>query len=126
GGAIQGTVNDIGLFNLNAAINVPIIKDVLGIRIAGLREENRANRVHSIDSDADHANPYAHTSSGRVSVTLQPADWFKIEGMYQKIERESRFYDQYASFNVASPGAPASPVTIRPRHRLSIQEAARS
>jgi len=126
GMTIQGTVNDIGTHNLNAAINVPIIENVLGIRVAGLSEESRANRVRSIDSDADLAKPYAHTNSGRVIATFQPTDWLKLEGMYQTIERKSRSYDQYASFDLRDSTAPKSAIVIRPKDRLSIQESART
>ncbi|MCB2076166.1 MAG: TonB-dependent receptor, partial [Novosphingobium sp.] len=123
---LTGTANDRGLTNFNGAINVPIIRDVLGIRVAGLTERSRANRVKSIDSDADLAKPYAHTDSIRAIATLKPTDWLKLEGMYQVIDRNARFYDQYASFSLVSPSAPASPVVIRPKDRLSIQETART
>ena len=123
---LTGTVNDIGLTNLNGAFNIPVIKDVFGIRIAGLTERSRANRVKSIDSDANLAKPYAHTDSIRVLATLRPTDWIKLEGMYQVIDRKTQSYDQYASFSLVSPTAPASAVLIRPRDRLSIQETARA
>ncbi|MFM6831430.1 MAG: TonB-dependent receptor [Novosphingobium sp.] len=123
---VTGTVNDLGLTNLNGAINVPVIKDVFAVRVAGLTERSQANRVTSIDSDANLTKPYAHTDSIRVLATLQPADWLKLEGMYQVIDRRSQSYDQYASFSLVSPTAPASAVLIRPQDRLSIQETARA
>lgn len=124
GANLTGTLTNTGLHNLNGAINVPVIKDVFGVRIAGLTEEGDANRVHSIDADANLANPYARTNSIRVITALQPTDWLKFEGMYQVIDRESRLYSQYASYALANPAAPASPIVIRPEDRLSIQESA--
>lgn len=120
----QTTINNIGTVNLNGAFNIPIVKDVLGIRVAGLYEESEGNRVRSIDSDANIVKPYAETKSLRVSALFEPADWLRFEGMYQLTDRDSAFYAQYASFGLVSPSAPASPIVIRPRDRLSIQETA--
>lgn len=122
----QGTLNNIGLYNLNGAFNLPVLKDVLGIRLAGLVEENNSNRVHSIDSDANLDNPFAKTQSIRVNALFTPTEWLKLEGMYQIIDRETSSFDQYASFSIANPAAPASPILIRPKDRLSIQETART
>jgi iron complex outermembrane recepter protein len=122
----QGTLTNTGLYNVNGALNLPVFKDVLGIRIAGLTEEGNANRVKSIDSDADLANPFSETQSIRVSTLFTPTDWLRLSGMYQVIDRDSRSYDQYASFSLVNPAAPASPVLIRPKDRRSIQETART
>lgn len=122
---MSGTVNDIGLMNLNGAINIPVFEDVFGIRISGLTEETNANRVRSIDPDANLSKPFAKTNSGRVIATFEPTPWLKLEGLYQVIDRSSSSYDQYASFDLVSPTAPASAVLIRPKDRLSIQETAR-
>jgi len=123
---LTGTLNNVGLTNLNGAINIPVIRDILGLRVAGLTERSRANRVHSIDPDADLAKPYADTDSIRAIATLKPTDWLKLEAMYQVIDRKARFYDQYASFSLVSGSALTSPVIIRPKDRLTIQELART
>jgi iron complex outermembrane recepter protein len=122
----QGTISNTGLSNFNGAFNFPVIKDVLGLRVAGLIEENNANRVRSIDSDANLTKPFAETNSIRLSALLTPTDWLRLEGVYQVIDRETSSYDQYASFSLVNPGAPASPVLIRPKDRRSIQEIART
>ena len=126
GATMTGTLTNTGLYNLNGAFNIPVIQDLLAVRVAGLTEEGDANRVRSIDSDADLANPYSRTNSLRLSALLEPTDWLRFEGMYQVIDREARLYDQYASYKIANPAAPASPVLIRPRDRQSIQETART
>ncbi|MCB2074680.1 MAG: TonB-dependent receptor [Novosphingobium sp.] len=126
GGTMIGTLTDTGLHNLNGAINVPMIEGILGVRVAGLTQRSNANRVRSIDDDADLDKPYADTDSIRAIATLQPTDWLKLEGMYQVIDREARFYDQYASYSLANPSAPESAVLIRPKDRRSIQETART
>jgi iron complex outermembrane receptor protein len=123
---LQGTATDTGLYNLNGAINVPIVQGIFGVRAAGVVDDSNGNRVRSIDSDADLRRPFGQTYSGRVIATLEPTDWLKLEGMYQTTKREARQYDQYASFSLADPSAPASPVLIRPKDRRSIQETART
>ena len=120
----QATISDTGTYNVNGAFNVPIVKDILGIRVAGLYEESEANRVHSIDPDANLDDPYTKTQSIRVSALFKPTDWLSLEGMYQVMDRESAFYSQYASYSLANSSAPASAVLIRPRDRQSIQETA--
>lgn len=135
----QGTISNTGLTNFNGSFNIPIIQDVLGLRISGLNEESNLNRVHSLDPAANLDSPFAKTRSGRVVATLKPTDWFKLEGMYQITDRDTSSYDQYASFNQADPTAPLPPTlpapggtfnpaaygTIGIKDRASIQETAR-
>ncbi|MCB2078222.1 MAG: TonB-dependent receptor, partial [Novosphingobium sp.] len=120
GGTISASLNDIGTYNGKAALNIPIIEEVLGIRLSGVIDENNANRVKSIVSDAPLLKPFAKTQSGRIVATFRPSDWLKLEGMYQVMERDSSFYEQYASFSLRDTTAPASPVLIKPKDRLSI------
>ena len=125
GANFQGTVNDIGGWNLNGAFNIPVIADVFAIRVAGVTDNSNANRVKSIDPDATLSKPRSELASGRITALLQPTDWLKLEGMYQTTHRKASSYDQYASYSLVNPAAPASAVVIRPKDRLSIQETAR-
>lgn len=125
GGFVFGSLGSIGNYNAKAALNIPIIEDVLGIRASGVIDENNANRVKSIESDATLAKPFANTKSGRIIATLEPADWLKLEGMYQVMDRDSSFYEQYASFSLRDSTAADGPVIIRPKDRLSILESPR-
>lgn len=125
GGYVSMSGNDIGTINFNGALGLPIIKDVLAIRVAGLINEDEVNRVRTIDKDLDGRDPHSRSKSGRISALFQPTDWLRLEGMYQKTDNRSRAFDQYASFSLFSPGAPASPTLITPKDRLSIQETGR-
>ena len=122
GGFVEGTVNDIGGHNLKAAINVPVISDVLGVRISGVVDEGKGNRVRSINSTA---KPHTEMQGGRVSVRATPVDFLELDGFYQVIDSKATQFDQAASFSLFSPGAPASNPVIRPRDRLAISAAAR-
>lgn len=120
--------------NVNGAFNIPIIKDIFAVRVAGLYDKGRGNLVTSnapISTTATFSNPqlaqpYAETLAGRVIAVLEPTDWLKFEAMYQAHDFKSGGYDQYASFSLVSPGAAVSPVTIAPDDFLSIQESSRA
>jgi iron complex outermembrane receptor protein len=116
GGYVSGTANDIHGRNLNGAINVPIIADILGIRIAGLLENNQGNRVHSLLSAID---PYDETRSGRVSVRFEPFDFLSLNGTYARIDRQTAQFGQVESFANLVPGTPDTIRHIDPRDRLS-------
>ena len=118
GGYMTGTANTIGGWNFNGALNVPIIENVFAVRVSGLVDESESNRVHSINSPL---KPYAKTQSGRVFAKLDPLDNVSLEGVYQRIEMQSRQFDQVACFNQYLPSAPACAVDIKPKDRLAIE-----
>lgn len=117
GGYVNGFVNDIHGWDFNGAINVPIIADKLGIRIAGVVDENQENRVRSINNPLD---PHQETASGRVSVRFEPFDFLSLNGNYTRSKRKSRSFYQSESANLRDPSQPASPVLIRAEDRLSV------
>lgn len=123
GGTINTTANDIGTINVNGAIGLPIVEGIAAIRVAGVWDENELDRVRPIGGGHD---PFARTKAGRVSALLQPLDWLRFEGLYQRMDRRSRAYDQSASFSEVNPDAPLSPVYIDTRDRQSILEEPRT
>lgn len=122
GGFVDMTANDIGTLNFKGGINIPVIEGVAAIRVAGVWDENEADRVRPLSGARD---PFSRTQSGRVSALVQPTDWLKLEGMYQRLDRKAYTYDQAVSFSEVNPAASASPVTISAKDRRSIQEAPR-
>lgn len=116
GASVSGTANNIHGWNINAAINVPIIADKLAIRLAGLTEENQGNRVHSLLSPL---NPYDRTRGGRASVRFEPFDFLSLNGTYQYVDRKTQTFGQAESFANVVPGSPDATVHIDPRDRLS-------
>jgi iron complex outermembrane receptor protein len=113
GGYGQSTLTDIGAFNLNGALNIPIIKDMLAIRVSGLLDDNRANQVHSIN--ASDQNPYARTRSERVAVRFDPIDTIDIVGTYQHFVRNTRQFDQVESADLVAPNGTTTPLTAEDR-----------
>ncbi|MFK4873060.1 TonB-dependent receptor [Novosphingobium sp. ZW T3_23] len=119
GGVIDMTANDIGTQNIKGALNIPVIEGIAAIRAAGVWDENEVDRVRSIYTNRD---PWARTKSGRLSALVTPTDWLRFEGTYQRLDRDQRSYDQIASFSEVNPDAPASPVYISSKDRLSNYE----
>lgn len=122
GGYADWTGNDIGTLNFKGALNVPIIEGIAGIRVSGVWDENEADRVRPLVRTAGAPDPHSRTKSYRVVGLIEPADWIKLEGTYQYMDRDARTYDQAISFSEANPAAAASPVLITAKDRLSIQE----
>ncbi|MCI4590574.1 TonB-dependent receptor [Sphingobium sp. BYY-5] len=120
GGTIDMTANDIGTLNNKAALNLPIIEGLAAIRMAGIWDENEGDRVRPLDRSYGGRDPYSRTKAGRISGLLQPLDWLKLEGVYQRMKRSSIAYDQVASFSEVNADAPSSPIYIGTKDRLSI------
>ena len=125
GGFVDGTINDIETRNIKGGLNIPLIPGYAAIRVAGLYDENELDRVRPINETHDGRGPKSKTKSGRISALVEPTDWIVLEGMYQRLDRDALTYDQAISFSEVNPNAAASPVRLRAKDRLSIQEEAR-
>ena len=118
GGTVDATANTIGTTNLKAALNVPIIEGIAAIRVAGVLDQSDGDRVRSIYTRRD---PHSKTKAGRISALVEPADWLRLEGVYQHMERNAIAYDQSASFSEVNSSAPTSNPVISSKDRRSIQ-----
>jgi iron complex outermembrane receptor protein len=96
GGYVDGTLTDLHGRNVQGAINVPIIKDVLAVRAAGLIDDIDPNGVRSIHNAL---RPSQKTTSERVSVSFEPSDVFNANVAYQHLDRRLQAFDQ-----VSGPG----------------------
>jgi iron complex outermembrane recepter protein len=118
GGYVMGTINDLGTHNLNAAINVPIVEGIFGLRVAGVVEEGDGNEVRSINSGID---PFIKTRGGRVSLRAEPADFISLSGSYLVTQRKAVQFDQVESLSLTTPGAPVGQALISAGDRQSVQ-----
>ncbi|MFK4873536.1 TonB-dependent receptor [Novosphingobium sp. ZW T3_23] len=128
GANVSGSAGSASAKNLQAALNVPIISEKLGVRIAGLYDYNRGNRVRSINNDLD---PFRRTRSIRASVLAEPTDFLKLGFIYQALQAEARQYDQMESTALFDPSSiPSSNAqnygTITLKDRLSVMARPRS
>jgi len=123
GGYMTGTLNDIGGWNLNGAINVPVLTDKLAVRVAGLVDENDDNNVASINNPLD---PYSKTHGIRASVLFDPFDFLTTSFSYTGIDRRRLTFDQVESAEIADLDLPPSPALIRASDRLSVMRTPRT
>lgn len=125
GGYVASTANDIGTINVNGALGMPVIEGVAGIRVAGIFAEDEVDRVTTINPTFDGRDPFARTKGGRITAVVQPTDWLRFEGGYQRIDRKRRNYDQAESFSLVSDELGDSPVLVTPGDRNAVAEDSR-
>jgi iron complex outermembrane recepter protein len=93
-----------GGFDGQVAVNLPIIKNVLAVRLAGVSEGNHVDLVRSVFRPEA---PRSRTQSGRATVTFQPTDAFSATVMYQHLEEDIYAFNQV--FGTGSPGGTFAP-----------------
>jgi len=113
-GYIQASGSDQDAYNFQGAVNVPVIQDVLGIRVAGLGDQNDINHVHNVIRGDDSVG---HTVSGRISVNFAPTDNFRSVFTYQYLRADNVQYQQvvgtgglFPAFGGTGPLTPNGPV----------------
>ena len=107
GGYVQGLYGSGNHWDMQAGVNLPIVKDVLAIRLATNIENSEGNRVYSVHSTI---KPKFDDRSFRATVLLKPTDTLSFQAMYQRRTTDFVQYDQ-----VVGTGAPAyagSPVAF--------------
>ena len=109
GGYIDVTATDLQGRNINGAINLPIIQDVLGVRIAGLMEQNDGDGTRSIYS---RLKPYLKTSAIRTSVSFEPSDAFNLNLIYTHLDTAKQGFVPVTGAGFAA--NPAALITFRP------------
>lgn len=126
GADLNGTITDRHARKLDFALNVPIIRDMLGVRIAGAVDRNRGNQTRSTYQAVNpniSPTPLNDQQSIRASVLFEPTTWASFNFMYQKTRTEDHSYQQVVSESLINPGAPASGSTlVRAFDRLAIDE----
>jgi iron complex outermembrane recepter protein len=90
--------------NVQGAFNLPIVRDMLAVRLAALWDNNAYDDVRSVHNPV---GPYSGTKAGRVSIAFQPIDALTTDVMYQHLERDIRSYQQ-----VTGAGAPGGTGTV--------------
>jgi iron complex outermembrane receptor protein len=117
GATLVGTVNSWGDANGQASMNIPLVEDRLGIRLAGVVDETDDNRIDSIN---DEGKPTRRTQGGRVSVSAVPFDALTLDGSYTQTIRKASDFIQVESLNYADPNAAPAPIAITPSDRLAV------
>lgn len=84
GGTITGLAATHAEYNVQGALNVPVIPGVLGIRAAGLYNSTEGNFVRSVNSTVD---PHQRDLAGRLSVLFEPSPDFDAQVTYQHADQ---------------------------------------
>ena len=119
GGYGNLTVNDRHGRNLNGAVNVPIMQDVLGLRVAGLIDDGRGDGVGSINSPT---HPSSKTWAVRPSLRFEWDDALGVDLMYQHLEKKLISFDQVVSAALLDESQPTSQPLLRPKDRVGITD----
>lgn len=119
GGYAEGTVTSLDTINVQGAINAPLITDVLAVRVAGLLENNKANRVFSINNRL--VDPSAKTQAVRASLLFAPTSNLEFNASYSYLLKNSKLYDQVESLNLAL-GTPVVGTRVTTRDRAAVMD----
>ena len=120
GGYMSMSGTHLGGINAQGAINVPLIQDVLALRVAGVVDQNDLDGVRSINGGA---KPRAFTRSFRTSLRFEPTDGIRATVTYQWLKENLDAYTQV--FGSGAPAFPTHPAgyngpVITPGQRLAI------
>lgn len=119
GGSVNLSGTTLNAINAQAAVGIPIIKDILAIRVAGALDHSEGNGVTSANFRAD---PYAKAESVRGSLRFEPSSNFSANVMYQHYWRNAASFSQVAGpGNSTAANGPNGPA-IAPGDRLGITD----
>ena len=99
GGYVRAAYGTANHWNVQGAVNAPIIQDVLAIRLAANIENSEANRVYSITNPI---KPTTEDRTFRATLLFKPVDTLSIQAMYQRRKTARRNYEQVVG--TGSPG----------------------
>jgi iron complex outermembrane receptor protein len=117
GGYVDLTVTDRLGRNAQGAINVPLVHDKLGLRVAGLIDQGDYDGVRSLH---DPLRPRQVTSAARVSLAFQPNERVSGTLTYQHLDRNLTSFQQ-----VIGPGdGTAVNPPLEPSQRAAVTDGA--
>jgi iron complex outermembrane receptor protein len=115
GGYAQGQLTNRRGYNLQGAVNVPVIRDIFAIRAAGVGDWTESNSVRSINNSE---RPEVRTLAGRLSVLFNPAPDLSAQVSYTHIDKRQHAFEQ-----VSGPGqGTALSPPVRASDRRSVQD----
>jgi iron complex outermembrane receptor protein len=100
GGTFYGALNEHDGYNFQAAVSIPIVQDMLAVRIAGVFDYTDAGGVRSVTNDR---SPHQDTKAIRASVRFEPTSTLSFNVMYHHLSSDGFSYPS-AVFGSGSPG----------------------
>jgi iron complex outermembrane recepter protein len=121
GGYVTQNATHLGLLNVNGAVGVPIIPDVLALRLAAVYEEGPGSNVASRTTGMDG---FSRTKGWRATLRFRPIDEFEAIFTAQRLLTSTRSFSQQESNEVAEPQtAQVSRQLLRPEDRAGLADA---
>ncbi|GGC13887.1 hypothetical protein GCM10011494_35890 [Novosphingobium endophyticum] len=114
GGFVNLSGTTRGGINVQAAVGIPIISDVLALRVAGAVDHNEGNGVTSANNPLE---PYVKSEALRATLRFQPTPDVDATVMYQRLWRSSRSFTQ-----LVGPGNGGNGPEIAAGDRLGITD----
>ena len=109
GGYVSSDITSLNGINVQGALGVPIIKDVLALRVAGVWDENDNGGVRSTSNNSGlPSNPRSRNYTGRATVRFEPTSNFSAVVMYQRLVTDARSYGG-ALFGTGALGITSTP-----------------
>jgi iron complex outermembrane recepter protein len=124
GGFMEGSAAENGQFSATGAINVPIVGNVLAVRVAGYASGGPGNEVERVNliTGAVDDDVFDRVQSIRASVRADPFDGvLLLDANYEAISRESRSFLQVESRRFSDASGLSGPVAISAEDRRGIQ-----
>lgn len=91
GGFVNMSGSTRGNVNVQAAFGLPLIQDVLALRVAGVVDQNEGSGVTSVNYRAD---PRVRNEAVRATLLFQPSPDFEASLMYQRAWRHASSFKQ--------------------------------
>ena len=111
--SVSTSFSDQNATNVEAAVNVPLIKDVLALRLSGLYDENDLAGVRTVNGLEENRE----TESWRASLRWAPTDAIDVNLVHQRLTS-----DRITLTQAVGPGAGYNGPAITVPQRLSVQE----
>jgi len=89
----QQTFGNLSTINSQGGISLPIVKGVLGVRLAGLYDRNDEDGIKNITNGR---NNHTQTRAGRATLEFRPADSFDATLIYQHENADNETFAQAA------------------------------
>ncbi len=107
-GSAALSYSNLDQIRAEGAVGIPIIKDVLAVRFAGVVDRNDSDRVRSLYSNSKSRQ---ELSSWRASVRFKPADILDINVVYQDFKSVRTVLSQVAGTGYVGPSTPPAGAT---------------
>jgi iron complex outermembrane receptor protein len=118
-GYVSTTAANRDAFNGQGAFNMPIVQDVLALRVAGVHNHDRYDDVRSLNNTDE---PETSTDSWRASLRYQPLESLEADLTYQYLKVDTTRFDQVYGTAAPGPFPPAkfngSPIASADRHAV--------